>query len=193
MTTGFDIDNDEKGGEATEPTPRMLSWAKNSALYRLSRKMMTEQELSRAIARKAKQKFEEISAAQVTALSAHAVEFGRSMLALNDTAYAEIRTRSSVASGRSKRVIAQKLAEKGVAKDIIVETLAETDDLRAAIIFARKRAVGPFRRDPDASLDDAAANKALAAFARQGFGFDLARRVLAMEREEAEELLAAIP
>lgn len=188
--TGFDIDNQETGGEATEPTPRMLSWAKNSALYRLSRKMMTEQELSRAIARKARQKFEDITEAQVAALSAHSVEFGRNMLALDDTAYAEIRTRSSVASGRSKRIIAQKLAEKGVAKDIITETLAETDDLRAAIIFARKRAAGPFRRNPDAPRDDAAASKALAAFARQGFGFDLARRVLAMERDEAEQLLA---
>lgn len=42
------------------PTSRMLSWARNSTIYRLERRMMTEKQLSDAIAKKAKQKFEDI-------------------------------------------------------------------------------------------------------------------------------------
>ncbi|MGO6907795.1 recombination regulator RecX, partial [Rhizobium ruizarguesonis] len=45
------------------PTSRMLSWARNSTVYRLERRMMTEKQLFDAITRKAKEKFEDISAA----------------------------------------------------------------------------------------------------------------------------------
>ncbi|SMC67983.1 regulatory protein RecX [Rhizobium sp. RU36D] len=168
------------------PTPRMLAWARNSAAYRLSRKMMTERELATAIERKARQKFEGISASQLAALSAAAIDFGRQMLVLDDNTYAEVKVRSAVSSGRSKRVIAQKLAQKGVARDIVEEKLADTDDLRAALIFARKRAFGPFARKV---VDDISRNKALAAFARQGFGFSLGARVMAMDLEEAQAVL----
>lgn len=171
----------------TAPTPRMLAWARNSAAYRLSRKMMSERELSTAIERKARQKFEDISASQIAALSAAAIEFGRQMLVLDDTVYAEVKVRSAVSSGRSKRLIAQKLAQKGVARDIVEEKLADTDDLRAALIFARKRAFGPFARK---AVDNAHRTKALAAFARQGFAFSLGTRIMEMELEEAQELLA---
>jgi regulatory protein len=53
--------------------------------------------------------------------------------------------------------------------------------------MARKRAFGPFRR---VDLDDKRANKELSAFARGGFGFDLARKVFDMSLEDAEEILA---
>ncbi|MGH6808686.1 MAG: hypothetical protein ACREEJ_17875, partial [Ensifer adhaerens] len=47
------------------PTARMLSWARNSAVYRLERQMMTEKQLFDAITRKARQKFEDISQEQL--------------------------------------------------------------------------------------------------------------------------------
>jgi regulatory protein len=178
--------------EALVPTPRMLAWSRNSTLYRLSRRMMTERELSDAIARKSRQKFEGISEAQVKALSAAAVEFGRTMLALDDTAYAEIRTRSSARGGKSKRAIGRKLIEKGIDREIVQQALEETDDFLSALVFARKRAFGPFRR-PDVEVDDKRRAKEFSAFARNGFGFEIGRRVMAMEREEAEEILADRP
>lgn len=178
--------------EALAPTPRMLSWSRNSALYRLSRRMMTERELSDAIARKARQKFEDISETQVKALSASAVEFGRTMLALDDTAYAEVRARSSARSGKSKRVIGRRLIEKGVDREIVQQALEETDDFLSALVFARKRAFGPFRR-LDVEVDDKRQAKEFSAFARNGFGFEIGRRVMAMDRDEAEEVLADRP
>lgn len=183
-------EGDDAQAEATVPTPRMLAWVKNSAAYRLSRKMMTEHELSTAIARKARQKFEGISEAQIRALSLAAVEFGRQMCALDDQSYAEVRVRSSTAAGKSRRVIARKLAEKGVDREIIADALEDTDDFRAALVFARKRAFGPFRR---VELDEKRKAKEFSAFARNGFSFEFGCRIMNMSFEEAEELLAELP
>lgn len=183
---------EEDETEVLAPTPRMLAWSRNSALYRLSRRMMTERELSDAIARKARQKFEDISDTQVKALSAAAVEFGRTMLALDDAAYAEIRTRSSARNGKSKRAIGRKLIEKGVDREIVQQALEDTDDFLSALVFARKRAFGPYRR-PDVEVDDKRQAKEFSAFARNGFSFEIGRKVMEMDRETAEDILADRP
>ncbi|TPP04668.1 regulatory protein RecX [Rhizobium glycinendophyticum] len=174
--------------EASSPTARMLAWSKNSAAYRLARRMMSERELADAITRKAKSKFEGITQAQLAALAANAVAFGRSMKALDDENYAQLRSASAARSGKSVRAVARKLAEKGIERAIIEEALAEMDELRAAVVYARKKAFGPFRR-PDVDADDKRWGKEIASFARQGFGFELAKRVIEMDRDEAEEML----
>lgn len=170
------------------PTPRMLSWARNSTIYRLQRQMLTEKQLSDAIARKAREKFEAISPAQIKVLVELAVKFGYDNKALDDVAYAEIATRSSVRSGRSRRAIAQRLAVKGIDRETASVALEATDDLYAAVVFARKRAFGPFR---SGDLDDKRKAKELSAFARGGFGFALGKRVFEMSLDEAEEILSA--
>ncbi|MDQ0559365.1 regulatory protein [Rhizobium mesoamericanum] len=170
------------------PTVRMLSWARNSTIYRLERQMMTERQLFDAIIRKAKQKFKDISEVQLKAIADSAVAFAYEHAGLNDTSYAEIRTRSGVRSGRSKRHIAQKLSQKGVDRETITAALDEADDLLAAVVFARKRAFGPFRRG---DCDRDCVTKEMAAFSRNGFNFDIGRAVLGMSREEAEDLVIA--
>ncbi|MBY3176900.1 recombination regulator RecX [Rhizobium leguminosarum] len=170
------------------PTSRMLSWARNSAIYRLERRMMTEKQLFDAITRKAKEKFEDISAAQLRAIADFAIKFAYDNKVLDDSAYAEISTRSAVRGGKSKRAIAQKLAAKGVSSDKVEAALEEADDLYAASIFARKRAFGPFRR---VELDEKRKAKELSAFARNGFSFDIGRKVFEMSVEDAEEVILA--
>jgi len=170
------------------PTPRMLSWARNSTIYRLERRMMTEKQLFDAITRKAKEKFEDISAAQVKAVADFAVKFAYDNKAIDDTVYAEISTRSAVRSGKSKRAIAQKLAVKGVSSDRVEAALEEADDLYAAAIFARKRAFGPFRR---VELDEKRKAKELSAFARNGFSFEIGKTIFEMSFEDAEEVILA--
>ncbi|ABC89077.1 DNA repair regulator protein [Rhizobium etli CFN 42] len=170
------------------PTPRMLSWARNSAIYRLERRMMTEKQLYDAITRKAKEKFEDIGAAQLKALADFAVRVAYDNKALDDGAYAEISTRSQLRGGKSKRAIARKLAAKGVASDKVEAALEEADDLYAAAIFARKRAFGPFRR---VELDEKRKAKELWAFARNGFSFDIGRKVFDMSLEDAEDVILA--
>lgn len=170
------------------PTSRMLSWARNSTIYRLERRMMTEKQLFDAITRKAKEKFEDISAAQLKAVADFADKFASDNKVLDDSAYAEISTRSAVRGGKSKRAIAQKLAAKGVSSEKVEAALEEVDDLYAAAIFARKRAFGPFRR---VELDEKRKAKELSAFARNGFSFDIGRKVFEMSFEDAEEIILA--
>ncbi|NYJ13635.1 regulatory protein [Rhizobium leguminosarum] len=168
------------------PTPRMLSWARNSAIYRLERRMMTEKQLFDAITRKAKEKFEDISAAQLKAVADFAVKFAYDNKVLDDSAYAEISTRSAVRGGKSKRAIAQKLTAKGVSGEKVEAALEAADDLYAAAIFARKRAFGPFRR---VELDDKRKAKELSAFARNGFSFEIGKKLFEMSFEDAEEVI----
>ncbi len=168
----------------------MLSWARNSAAYRLGKRMHTEKQLSDAIARKAREKFDGISDEQVAALSTFAVAFGYDNKALDDVAYADVATRSGQQSGRSKRAISQRLVVKGIDRETATAAVADVDDLRAAIILARKRAFGPFRKEPP---DEKRKMKELSAFARGGFGFEVGRRVYDMTRDEAEEILTGEP
>lgn len=179
--------NDETE-QSDQPTPRMYAWARNSAAYRLHRQMLTEKQLFDAIARKAREKFEDISTTQVELLAAAAVTFAYDNGALNDRAYAEIKTRSGMRGGKSKRAIAQKLSQKGIAKTDVAAAVAEADDLYAAVVLARKRAFGPFRK---IDLDEKRTTKELSAFARAGFSFELGKRVFAMSFDEAEEILIA--
>ncbi|WHA42821.1 recombination regulator RecX [Agrobacterium larrymoorei] len=173
----------------TAPTSRMLTWARNSTIYRLERRMMTERQLFDAISRKAKEKFEDISPEQIRALAESAVKFAYEIKALDDTAFAEITTRSAIRSGKSKRAIAQKLNQKGVSKDIAEHALQESDDLYAAVVLARKRRFGPFRRDE--AMDEKRSNKEISAFARGGYSFDIAAKVYAMSLEDAEDILGS--
>ncbi|SFB33940.1 regulatory protein [Rhizobium sp. NFR07] len=179
-----DFSTDASSSDA--PTARMFSWARNSTIYRLGRRMHTEKQLFDAIARKAREKFEPIGDAQVKALADSAVSFANENKLLDDKAYAEISSRSGMRSGKSKRAIAQKLSQKGVAKETAALAAAEVDDLYAAVVLARKRAFGPFRK---ADLDDKRKGKELSAFARGGFGFDIGKTVFEMSLNEAEEIL----
>lgn len=190
MTAGSDQPGPDIDAPSDVPTRRMLSWAKNSTIYRLGRKMMTERELFDAISRKAKEKFDGITPAQVKETATFAVMFAHEIKGLDDAAYAGIRTRSAVRSGKSKRVIARKLSAKGVDAETAAAALAESNDLFAAVVLARKRGFGPFRRG---DLDEKRKVKELSAFARQGFSFEIGKQVFAMGREDAEELLLAGP
>ena len=96
---------------------------------------------------------------------------------LNDRAYAEMRVDGLHRRGLSVRAIHHRLALKGVLEDdinIALETLAtETPqpDRHAAIAYARRRRIGPWRRNDRQSHRQ----RVLAALGRQGFSFDIAR------------------
>src|SRR3954469_15436619 len=111
---------------------------------------------------------------------------------VNDAAYAAGRARRGMAQGRSLRRIAVGLAAKGVGSADAAAAIAalreeaSDPDLAAAAAFARRRRLGPFRREPhphrlaadlrsadlrlaDLRLADLHSAE-LAAFARAGFG-----------------------
>jgi regulatory protein len=111
---------------------------------------------------------------------------------VDNAAYAAGRARTRLRRGQSLRTIRAGLAAKGIAaKDAAAALDALKDeagdpDLLAAIAFARRRRLGPFRRG------EAGHDKELAAFARAGFARGVAEAVLGCAgSEEIEALMKA--
>jgi regulatory protein len=118
----------------------------------------------------------------VPGIVARLVELGL----LNDAVYAESRARGLALSGRSRRAISARLMAKGIGPDQARAVLPEGEEseLVSALILARKRRIGPFRRVAAADR-----NKELGVLARAGFPRELALRALAMGAAEAEEAI----
>lgn len=108
---------------------------------------------------------------------------------LNDRAYAEMRVGGLHRRGTSGRAIRYRLVQKGVPEDDIdaaLEALAEEvadPERRAAIAYARRRRIGPWRRDDRDRFRD----RDLAALGRQGFSFDIALWIVDAESPAACE------
>jgi regulatory protein len=107
---------------------------------------------------------------------------------LDDRAYAESRVRSLHRRGYSRYRIVGTLRRIGVAGDAIAEALsalaAESPplDLAAAIRLAERRRLGPWR---DSGQRAGRRERDLAALARAGFPFDLARQVVDAKSPES--------
>jgi regulatory protein len=108
--------------------------------------------------------------------------------ALNDAAYAEMKTRSLRRAGRSAQAIRMRLVHKGVARDTIAGALADNEDetseeaeFKAAEGLAKRRRLGPWRQRPAHKNQF---RKDLATMARAGFSLDMARKVLQKTRDD---------
>ena len=121
------------------------------------------------------------------------------MVALNyvdDRLWGAARARGMTAKGLGRSRVAQDLHAAGVGRDDAAAVLDLPDEervpaaLAAAVTFARRRRLGPFASDPAAARDPDVRRRALAAMARAGHGFDVARQVLAAPSREAAEALA---
>lgn len=103
---------------------------------------------------------------------------------LDDRAFAQTKARSLHRRGVSGRLTRQRLQVAGVGRDDVDSALAALDEelgtdparreIQAAVAFARRRRLGPFR------MKDREEKKArdLASMARAGFAYDLARKVI---------------
>ncbi|WP_414472451.1 regulatory protein RecX [Microvirga sp. M2] len=104
---------------------------------------------------------------------------------LDDTRYAEARVATLRRRGGSARAIQAKLSAKGLDRGTIAAALEggeEDDEDKAAHAFARRRKLGPYRPGERAPYRD----KDLAAMARAGFRFDVARSVIDGEGDDAD-------
>lgn len=113
---------------------------------------------------------------------------------LDDAAYAEARARSLHRRGQSLRAIRAALAQRGVAAETIEGALAALaeqatePDLAAALAYARRRRIGPYRAGAAAAANAELRERELAALGRRGFSYETARRVV--EAASPEELEA---
>lgn len=191
----MDADNPE--GTGAEAGGRLAQRLRRVALAHLERYATSEDGLRRVLERRLA-RWARLPAGAITVepeegarLVAAAVSHCRGLGLLDDRAFAETKIASGRRKGHSTRRIAMTLQEKGVARDLAADVLAadETGDLEAALTYARRMRLGPFRTRPVAD-EAAAGRRELAALCRNGHPYGPARRALAMEREEAEDLLA---
>ena len=97
---------------------------------------------------------------------------------LNDSRYAELKIRGYLAAGKSARYIKGKLLQKGISEDEADTLLAEQeyDPEELALKLAKKKKIGPFRRDEAARREYR--QKDLAVLVRAGFDYTVAQKVL---------------
>lgn len=112
---------------------------------------------------------------------------------LDDAAFAAGKALSLRRRGASRGVIAQKLRAKSVAPERIAEAVGAADadavedgedaELNAAWRLARRKRVGPYRAKQGERAE--LRSKDLAALARGGFSYDIARRVIDADVKDA--------
>jgi regulatory protein len=107
--------------------------------------------------------------------------------AVDDAAFAASRARSLARAGRSRRAISAHLAARGVPAELTALPDDPAAELAAALAYARRRRIGPFRQPPDAEqrLRD------LARLARAGFAQSVAEAALATAPDAAEAIVLA--
>ncbi len=110
---------------------------------------------------------------------------------LDDAGFAASRVASARRKGASRLKIALGLRAKGVDGDLARTAIEEegTDETVAALRFCRRRRIGPWRRGPRPDRDGL--NREMAVLVRQGFAAQLARAVVLLSPEAAEEKLGS--
>lgn len=101
---------------------------------------------------------------------------------VDDRRFAEARAATLRRKGRSARAVFAGLAAKGIARDLVAETVKGTDEdeRAAALIAARRKRLGPWSKGDRA----ASRQKHIATLARAGFSPGIARAVIDGEGEE---------
>ena len=109
---------------------------------------------------------------------------------IDDKAFAQTKARSLHRRGSSSRLTRQKLRFAGIDQDTLDQAMAGLDqeldtdpqqrEWQAAVALARRRRLGPFRKKECKEHR----NRDLAAMARGGFDYDLARKVIDAEERD---------
>ena len=183
-------------------------YLENVALYYLQRFASSAESLRRVLRRRVERsaRVHGTDRAEGNAMAEAVVARMVAAGLVDDRAFAVARAARLEARGGSPRLIAAHLRGKGIAPELVDDALASLRErsadgrggdagagtgegrgdvaLRAAVNLARRRRLGPFR-PPEARA--ASREKDLAAFARAGFTYATARRILdAATPEELE-------
>lgn len=165
-------------------TPKYLQ---NAATFYLERYPSTAEGLRRVLQRRVK-KAEMLEAPVVADVGKVIDEIVARFVAagvIDDKAFAQTKARALHRRGTSGRHTRQKLRMAGVDGDTLdqamealdreLDTDPRTREWQAAVALARRRRLGPFRLQKDRREKR---ERDLAAMARGGFAYDLARRVI---------------
>ncbi len=170
-----------------EPRPIDAAGLQELALGYAARYATTAAKLRRYLATKLRDRqWTPAEAPDIDALIARITELGY----VNDRAFATLKARAMAGRGLGTRRVAGALAAAGVGREdaaaaLHPEAVEPANPYASAIEFARRKRLGPFARE--ISSDPARQRRDLAAMARGGHDFAVARRVLAA-RDEAMAL-----
>ena len=182
--------------EKRQKRPRRITpdYLERAALHYLERYASSSENLRRVLGRKvwkAAREGGEVDEDQAAGWIDVLVEKLRRAGLLDDRAYAETRTVALRRQGESTRGIRLKLGAKGVERDAVEAALEAdepgNDDVSAAVAYARRRRLGPWRT---AAEREARRDRDMAALARKGFSFDICRAVIDAADDRAAEVLA---
>lgn len=180
------------------PRKATATYLRNAALFYLDRYASSTANLRRILMAKVERSVrahDTDRAEGVADVEALLADFARDGV-LDDARYAEGRALALFRRGASARAIRARLAAKGVARDHIDHAIAtlsdemDEPDMIAALTFARRRRLGPYR--PQSARADRR-TRDLASLGRQGFAYDVARRIIdaadvaALEDEAGED------
>ena len=183
------IEHTKKPPSKPKNKPITPAWLEAAAVYYLSRFESSEANLTKVLTRKAERRSgskEEAKAAQ--GLIKETVLKMQKLGYVDDLRFTKNQIRNLFARGCSRKTIIGKLRLKGVKPSLIESVLEENsedenpqNDEAAVINFARKKRLGPFRKDEPTPEK---IKKELAALGRAGFDYELARRIIAAENVE---------
>jgi regulatory protein len=187
----------EKRREKRPPKKITPTYLHNAGLYYLQRFAASREHFRQVMIRKARkscmhhkeQDFEDC----LEMINELVDKFAQTGL-LDDDSYTRAVVSSMRRAGKSRKAIMAKLRTKGLDQALVVEKLEqhaqdydlEEPELQAALIFARKKRLGPYKTD-----DKKTEEQAMGALARNGFSYDTVQRVLNMSPEEANIALRA--
>ncbi|SFG88860.1 regulatory protein RecX [Methylobacterium gossipiicola] len=186
-----------KAGPTVKPTPPVTAaYLERVALHYLERYSasvaMLRRTLQRRVEKRCRLRDEDpsVHAEAIEAVVARAVSAGL----VDDARFTAGRMAALRRRGTSARALSAKLAAKGVSRDLVADAMAAERDAAeaegtdteeaAAAAYAKRRRLGPWRR-PDTR--EAHRDRDLAALARAGFPYGLARRIVEMEIEDESE------
>lgn len=187
----------QKKGQRAKKVPKRITetYLHNSGLYYLERFVASKNHFKTVMQRKVKrsclahkdQDYEEC----VKLVDALADKFEKMGL-LNDALYTQGMVNSLRRKGLSQAGIINKMQMKGINRAQTLSTLQQLDsvhydtekeaEMNAALTLARKKRLGPY------SIKDVEHMKALGVFARAGFSYDIAKTILEISLEDAEEI-----
>lgn len=171
--------------------PRRIcrQYLENAALYYLQRYATSAGNFRRVLTRKVNRScaFHKVAPDDFYPMIEELIRRYMASGLLNDAVFAEAKATTLRRQGKSRRAVTAKLQAKGLAPAEIEAALEKTGnsdeaELAAAVAFARRKKLGPFRLGQ--AEDPALARKEMAALGRAGFSYETARAALHYRADE---------
>ena len=171
----------------------------NKAIHYLGRYATTSARLEFILRKFAQRKLDKADPALLDQMIKEVIKGCVKLGYLDDEAFILSQFRQGLRSGFSQRRILLKLAQRGISRDMALAVMdkkssgapnKKDSELAAALIYARKKSIGPYSREGLRPEDN---QRHLARLARNGFAFNVAKQVMAVpSANEADELLDKI-